>query len=139
MGIVVLALAVLPRLRVGGRQLFETEAPGPELEPLAASIRDTARRLWVLYVALTFVCAAIFAFFGWTGIDPEMDLYDAVTTAFTTLPTGGFSPYADSLGGFSPATQWVTVVFMFLGGVNFALLYVAFVRGRVGRVTRDEE
>ena len=80
MGIVVLALAVLPRLRVGGRQLFETEAPGPEIEPLSASIRDTARRLWVLYVALTVVCATLFAVIGWTGIDPEMDLYDAVTT-----------------------------------------------------------
>ena len=89
MGIVVLALAVLPRLRVGGRQLFETEAPGPEIEPLSASIRDTARRLWVLYVALTVVCATLFAVIGWTGIDPEMDLYDAVTHAFTTLPTGG--------------------------------------------------
>ncbi len=139
MGIVVLALAVLPRLRVGGRQLFETEAPGPEIEPLSASIRDTARRLWVLYVALTVVCATLFAVIGWTGIDPEMDLYDAVTHAFTTLPTGGFSPYADSLGGFAPATQWVTVVFMFLGGVNFALLYLAFAQGRVRTVGRDEE
>jgi trk system potassium uptake protein TrkH len=68
-----------------------------------------------------------------------MDLYDAVTHAFTTLPTGGFSPYADSLGGFAPATQWVAIVFMFIGGVNFALLYLVFVRGRVRTVVRDEE
>ena len=139
MGIVVLALAVLPRLRVGGRQLFETEAPGPEIEPLSASIRDTARRLWVLYVALTAVCAALYAAAGWTGVDPAMDLYDAVTHAFTTLPTGGFSPHADSFGGFAPATQWVAIVFMFLGGVNFALLYLAFARGRMRTVVRDEE
>jgi trk system potassium uptake protein TrkH len=139
MGIIVLALAVLPRLRVGGRQLFETEAPGPEIEPLAASIRDTARRLWALYVALTVVCAGTFAVLGWTGVDTEMDLFDAVAHAFSTLPTGGFSPHADSMAGFAPATQWADVIFMLLAGANFALLYVAFVRGRPRVLVRDEE
>ncbi len=82
MGIIVLALAVLPRLRVGGRQLMESEAPGPELEALTASIRDTARRLWLLYVALTVLLILILASFGWTGVDERMGLFNAVAYAF---------------------------------------------------------
>ena len=90
MGIIVLALAVLPRLRVGGRQLFESELPGPELEPLATSIRDTAQRLWLLYIALTGVLVLTLSIFAWTGVDDAMSVYDAFGHAFTTLPTGGF-------------------------------------------------
>jgi trk system potassium uptake protein TrkH len=139
MGIVVLALAVLPRLRVGGRQLLESELPGPEVEPLAASIRDTARRLWVLYLALTAVLVGLLALYGLTGVDSRMTPYDAAAHAFTTMPTGGFSPQADSLAGFEAATQWTVILFMMVAGTNFALLYAAFVRGR-GRVfLRDEE
>ena len=80
MGIIVLALAVLPRLRVGGRQLFESELPGPELEPLATSIRDTARRLWVLYIALTGVLVLTLSVFAWTDADDAMSVYDAFGT-----------------------------------------------------------
>ena len=72
MGIIVLALAVLPRLRVGGRQLLESEMPGPEVDNLADRIRTTAQRLWLLYVALTAAQALILAVFGWTGIDDRM-------------------------------------------------------------------
>ena len=90
MGIIVLALAVLPRLRVGGRQLLESELPGPEVEPLTSRIRDTAQRLWILYIALTALEALILAVLGWTGVDDEMDVFNAVSHAFTTLPTGGF-------------------------------------------------
>ncbi len=72
MGIIVLALAVLPRLRVGGRQLLESELPGPEVDQLAERIRSTARRLWVLYVGLTAAMAAILATFGLTGLDDRM-------------------------------------------------------------------
>ena len=86
MGIIVLALAVLPRLRVGGRQLLESEMPGPEIDDLANRIRSTAQRLWLLYVALTAAQAAILAVFGWTGIDDRMDPFNAVAHAFTTLP-----------------------------------------------------
>jgi trk system potassium uptake protein TrkH len=139
MGIIVLALAVLPRLRVGGRQLYESEAPGPEIEPLASSIRDTARRLWLLYVALTVVFALAYSGLGWTGVDPEMDLFDGVAHAMSTIPTGGFSPHQESFGAFEPATQWLAVFGMLLGGANFALLYLVFVRGRIRAASRDDE
>ena len=99
MGIIVLALAVLPRLRVGGRQLMESEAPGPELEALTASIRDTARRLWLLYVALTAMLILILAAFGWTGVDERMSLFNAVAYAFSAMPTGGFGIDPRSLEG----------------------------------------
>jgi trk system potassium uptake protein TrkH len=139
MGIIVLALAVLPRLRVGGRQLLESEMPGPEVDQLADRIRSTAQRLWLLYVALTAAQALILAVFGWTGIDDRMDPFNAVAHAFTTLPTGGFSPEARSMEPFSAASQWVVVLFMVLAGMNFALLFRVFVRRNVGAVRRDEE
>jgi trk system potassium uptake protein len=139
MGIIVLALAVLPRLRVGGRQLLEQEQPGPELEPLTARIRDTARRLWILYVTMTLVLAAVLAIYGWTGIDERMDFFNAVSHAFTTLPTGGFSPEARSLEGFAAASQWTIALGMIIGGINFALLYRAFVRRQPEAMPRDEE
>jgi trk system potassium uptake protein len=139
MGIIVLALAVLPRLRVGGRQLLESELPGPEIENLAARIRDTARRLWILYVGLTAAEIVALASLGWTGVDERMSPYNAVAHAFTTMPTGGFSTQARSIEAFSTASQWVIVVFMVLAGANFALMY----RGIAGRdaraFARDEE
>ena len=73
MGIIVLALAVLPRLRIGGRQMFESELPGPEVHQLAERIRDTARRLWLLYIALTAVLIGILLLIGLTGLDDRMD------------------------------------------------------------------
>jgi trk system potassium uptake protein len=139
MGIVVLALAILPRLRVGGRQLFESEAPGADIEKLAGSIREAARRLWLLYVGLTAALAAVLAFYAVSGLDDEMTLFDAAAHAFSTLPTGGFSPRAGSVGEFGAVTQWTIVVFMVLAGANFALLLAAFVRRRPGRLLRDEE
>lgn len=139
MGIIVLALAVLPRLRVGGRQLMESELPGPELEALSASIRDTARRLWLLYVGLTAALVLSLAAVGWAGGDDEMGLYEAVAHAFTTMPTGGFGTESSSLGEFAPASQWVIVAFMLLAGANFALLYRAFVRRRPGALVHDQE
>jgi trk system potassium uptake protein TrkH len=139
MGIVVLALAVLPRLRVGGRQLMESETPGPDIDALTSSIRDTARRLWLLYVSLTGVLALILAVFGWTGVDERMDLYEAVAYAFSTLPTGGFGTDARSVEPFAPASQWTIALFMAIGGISFALLHVALVRRRPGAMLRDEE
>jgi len=139
MGIIVLVLAVLPRLRVGGRQLLESEMPGPEVDDLADRIRSTAQRLWLLYVALTAVQALILAIFGWTGIDDRMTPFNAVAHAFTTLPTGGFSPEARSVESFAAASQWVIVIFMTLAGMNFALLYRLFVRRKARAASRDEE
>jgi trk system potassium uptake protein TrkH len=139
MGIIVLALAVLPRLRVGGRQLFEQEAPGPEVEPLTASIRDTAQRLWLLYLALTGLCIASFSVAAWSGIDGKISFFDAVAHAFTILPTGGFSTQARSFEEFGAASQWIASVFMILAGANFALMYLAFVRRRLTALAHDEE
>jgi trk system potassium uptake protein len=138
-GIIVLFLAVLPRLRVGGRQaLFRTEAPGPELG-FADTIRDSARRFVVLYVAITVLAALTFAVLGWTGVDPRMDLFRAVGHAFATVATGGFSTEARSIEPFAPATQWAFVVFMLLAGTNFALLFFAIARRSVRALARDEE
>ena len=139
MVIIVLALAVLPRLRVGGRQLFESEAPGPEVEKLETTIRDTARRLWIVYIALTAVLIAVLTAFAVTGADRRMNFFDAVAHAFTTLPTGGFSTRARSLEAFGEPTQWTIAVFMLVAGANFALLYAALIRRRPRVFARDEE
>ena len=127
MGIIVLALAVLPRLRVGGRQLLESELPGPEIDQLADRIRDTAQRLWLLYLALTAVLVAILVVIGLLG-DERMGPFEAFGQAFATMPTGGFSTEARSIEEFSAAVHWVIALFMLLAGANFALLYRAFVR-----------
>ena len=138
-GIIVMFLAVLPRLRVGGRQaLFKTEVPGPELA-LAATIRQTARRFVVLYVALTALETAVLAVLGWTGVDPRMDLFNASAHAFATLATAGFSPEPRSIEPFAAATQWTIAVFMLVAGTNFALLYAVFVAKRPHLLARDEE
>ena len=139
MGIIVLALAVLPRLRVGGRQLLEHELPGPEFDQMTARIRDTARRLWALYVALTIAMVAILAAFAWTGFDERMSLFEAIAHAFSTLPTGGFSTEARGAEAFGAASQWVIAAFMAIAGANFALLYRAFVRANPRPLFRDEE
>jgi trk system potassium uptake protein TrkH len=139
MGIIVLALAVLPRLRVGGRQLLESELPGPEVEQLSERIRSTARRLWVLYVVLTVAETSALATLGWLGIDDRMTPYEALAHAFTTMPTGGFSTQARSIEAFSVASQWVILVFMVVAGTNFALMYRAILRRKPGVLLRDEE
>jgi trk system potassium uptake protein TrkH len=139
MGIVVLALAVLPRLRVGGRQLMENEMPGPEMAGLASRIRSTAQGLWLLYVGLTVAQIAILTLFGVTGIDHRMGLFEAVSDTFATMPTGGFFPDNQSLLEFSAATHWVTSIFMVIAGANFALTFRALVRREPRAAFRDEE
>jgi trk system potassium uptake protein len=139
MGIIVLALAVLPRLRVGGRQLLESELPGPEIETLTTRIRDTARRLWLLYIALTAAEFLLLSAFALTDVDERMTIFDAAAHAFTTLPTGGFSTQARSVELYAAATQWVIVLFMILAGANFALLYRALVRKQPRAFVRDDE
>lgn len=139
MGIIVLALAVLPRLRVGGRQLFQVEAPGPEVEPLAVTIREAARRFLVIYVGITVLEAAVLAIFGWTGIDDEMTLFEAVGHAFTSVSTGGFSTRNASLAAFAAPTQWVVAGFLIVSATNFALLYRATIGRRLRVFLRDDE
>jgi trk system potassium uptake protein TrkH len=139
MGIIVLALAVLPRLRVGGRQLLESEMPGPEIDQLSERMRSTAQRLWLLYVALTALEALALSVLGWLGVDDRMTPYQAIAHAFTTMPTGGFSTQARSIEAFSAASQWVILVFMVIAGTNFALMYRAILRRAPSLVVRDEE
>jgi trk system potassium uptake protein len=139
LGIIVLFLAVLPRLGVAGRQaLFRSEAPGPEMG-LEATIRETARRFLALYVGLTMLACVVLAVLGWTGVDERMTPYQAVAHGLTSAATGGFSPEARSMEGFAPATQWIVVVLMIMGGTNFALLYAGIVLRRPAALARDEE
>jgi trk system potassium uptake protein TrkH len=140
MGIVVLALAILPRLRIGGRQsLFQFEVPGPELASFSETIRDTARRFVVLYAAITAVEMAVFSFLTSTGIDSKMTFYDAVAHSFTTISTGGFSNRGGSIGELGAAGQWAMVPFMICGAANFALLYRGIVRRKAAAFLRDDE
>jgi trk/ktr system potassium uptake protein len=140
MGIIVLAVAILPRLRIGGRQLLQSELAGPtELERLSATIRETARRLWVLYLGLTLAAIVVFTTYGWTGADPAMNLYQATAHAFSTLAIGGFSTQNDSAAAFAPVTQWTILVFLVLAGINFLRLYLVLVRGQVRVVAGDDE
>jgi trk system potassium uptake protein TrkH len=139
MGIIVLAVAVLPRLRVGGRQMLESELPGPEIAQLSERIRATARRLWVLYVALTAAEALALSVVGWVGLDDRMTPYQALAHAFTTMPTGGFSTEARSIEAFSAVSQWLILAFMIVAGANFALMYRAVLHRSPRILGRDEE
>lgn len=131
MGIIVLGIAVLPYLGVGGMQLFRAEVPGPTPDRLRPRIRETARLLWLVYAGLTVALTVLYVLGG-------MSLYEAVCHAFTALPTGGFSTRNASVGAFSPYVQWVTIVFMYLAGMNFTLHYRALARG-FGPYWRDSE
>jgi len=140
MGIIVLALAVLPRLRVGGRQLLERELPGPtDIEPLGETVRETARRLWKLYVGLSAAGTLLLAVLGWTGLDPVMDLFDAFSYATSAVALGGFSPRQDSAASLAPVTQWALCGLMVLAGVNFLRLYRALVSRNMRVLAHDEE
>ncbi len=121
MGIIVLSIAVLPMLGAGGVELARAEAPGPEPDRMTPRFRDTAERLWWLYVGLTAVLALVLAF-------GDMNLFQAIAHALTTMSTGGFGTEADSLAGFSPYTQWVVVAFMLAAGTSFALHFRAWRR-----------
>ena len=139
MGVIILAVAILPRLRVGGRQMMEAELPGPEVAALSERIRETARFLWALYIGLTAVLALLLASLGWLGVDDEMTPYEALAHAFATMPTGGFSTKVNSIEAFSPAAQWIIAAFMLIAGANFVLLFRAIVRRRPQVFVRDEE
>jgi len=123
MGIIVLMVAILPQLAVNGAELMKSEAPGPGLQKLTPRIAETARALWLIYAGFTAALIAILFGLGLTPLAPNMDLYNAIAHGFSTLPTGGFSPEAESIGAFSPVVQWVFVPFMVIAGVNFALFW----------------
>ena len=123
MGIIVLMIAILPEVAVNGAQLMESEAPGPELQKLTPRIEETARALWLIYFGFTAVYVVLLYGLHLAGMAPNMDLFNAIAHGFTTLPTGGFSPEADSIAAFSAAVQWVFIPFMVVAGVNFALFW----------------
>ena len=126
MGIVVLAVAILPELSVGGAQLMDAEAPGPGIEKLTPRIAETARVLWIAYFAFTVLEMALLFGLNLAGFADEMTLFNAISHGLTTLPTGGFSPEAYSIEAFSAAVQWVIIPFMVVAGTNFALFWRAF-------------
>lgn len=123
MGVIVLAVAVLPLLGVGGMQLYQAEASGiARQERLTPRIAQTARSLWGIYFILTLVCAMAY----WSA---GMGLFDAVGHAFSTIATGGFSTHDASIGYFdNPVLEIVAVVFMLIAGINFAIHFVAIRR-----------
>lgn len=125
MGVIVLVVAVLPTVGTGGFGLIEAEAPGPAGERLTPRVRHTAARLWGIYIGFTIVLAAAYGIAG-------MGLYDSFAHSFTTVSTGGFSPYNASLGHFdSAAIEWIAIVAMFLAGGSFTL-YLRLLRGQPG-------
>nr|WP_256403541.1 TrkH family potassium uptake protein [Halorubrum salinum] len=138
MGIIVLMVAILPQLAVNGAQLMKSEAPGPGLQKLTPRIAETARALWLIYVGFTAALIAILFVLGLTPLAPEMNLYNAVAHGLSTLPTGGFSPQAESIAAFSPVVQWVFVPFMVIAGVNFALFWY-LLRGEPRRMLENTE
>jgi trk system potassium uptake protein TrkH len=125
MGIVVLAVAILPELAVGGAQLMDAEAPGLGIQKLTPHIAETARALWIAYIAFTLVEFVLLYGLHLVGLAPNMTLFNAVAHPLTTMPTGGFSPEARSIEAFAPIVQWVIIPFMLVAGTNFALLWGA--------------
>ncbi len=132
MGIVVLSVAILPILGVGGMQLFQAEAPGPSPDRLTPRIKETARLLWGVYCVISGVEFLALMACG-------LDWFDSLCHTFATMATGGFSPKAASIGHYqSAAVEYVVIVFMFLAGVNFSLHYAAW-RGRLDTYFKDSE
>ncbi len=133
-GIVVLAVALLPMLGVGGMQLLRAETPGPVKDSkLTPRITETAKALWLIYLAITVACALAY----WAA---GMSLFDAIAHSFSTVSTGGNSTRDESLAYFNdPVIELVAVAFMFIGAVNFSLHFLAWRSRRVSNYFRDPE
>lgn len=132
MGIIVLTVAILPILGIGGMQLFSAEAPGVTTDKLHPRITDTARRLWFIYVGLTIVESILLKFAGMTW-------FDAINHSMATVSTGGFSTKNASIAYYdSPLIQYIIIFFMFLSGVNFALTYWGL-KGQLKKIYQNEE
>lgn len=133
MGIIVLAIAILPLLGIGGMQLFAAEAPGPSGDKLHPRITDTAKRLWLIYFGYTAAETLLLNIAG-------MSFFDAINHAMCTLSTGGFSTKNASVAYWNhqPIIQYIICLFMFLAGSNFVLSYFAF-KGKFQKILHDEE
>jgi len=132
LGIIVLTVAIFPLLGIGGIELFVAEAPGPTSDKLHPRIRETAKRLWYLYFGFTMILCLLFYVAG-------MSFFDAVNHALTTMATGGFSTKNASMAYFdSPLIHYITIVFMFLAGANFTVIYFGL-KGKLDRVWKNDE
>ena len=134
MGVVVLAVAILPMLGVGGMQLYKAEIPGPMKESkLTPRIAETAKALWYVYLTVTVACATGYWLAG-------MSIFEAICHSFSTVSTGGFSTRDASMAAFdSAAIDWVAAFFMFFSGASFALMFAALRRGSIKTFFRDPE
>ena len=134
MGIIVLAVAVLPLLGVGGMQLYKAETPGPLKDSkLTPRITETAKALWFIYVLMTISCSFLYKFYG-------MSWFDAVCHAFSTISIGGFSTHDDNFAFFENSSlRWTAIIFMVISGVNFALHYLAWTKKRLFHYFYDSE
>ena len=134
MGIIVLAVAVLPLLGVGGMQLYKAETPGPLKDSkLTPRITETAKALWFVYLSMTISCSILYKYFG-------MSWFDAVCHAFSTISIGGFSTHDDSFAFFnSSGLRWTAIIFMVISGINFALHYLAWTKKRLLHYFYDSE
>ena len=131
MGIIVLSVAILPMFGLGGMQLYSAEVTGVSYEKLSPRIADTAKHMWLTYIALTIIQIALLNLEG-------MTIFDSICHSLSTISTGGFSTRNDSMISDNAAIQWTTAVFMFLSGLNFTQLIYLF-RGKGQRLFRDEE
>ena len=134
MGIIVLAVAVLPLLGVGGMQLYKAETPGPLKDSkMTPRITETAKALWFVYLTMTIACSILYKFFG-------MSWFDAVSHAFSTISIGGFSTHDESFAYFNNSgLRWTAIIFMIISGINFALHYLAWTKKRVLHYLYDSE
>lgn len=131
MGIVVLTVALLPLLGVGGQQLLQAESPGPTVGKLTPRITETAKILWALYLGMTVLQTLLLLLGG-------MSLFDALIHTFGTLATGGFSSQNSSIAAYSPYIHWVIIIFMVIAGMNFSLYY-KILSGQGSIIFRDTE
>lgn len=133
MGIIVLTIAILPLLGIGGMQLFKAEAPGPSADKLHPRITDTAKRLYLIYVTLTFAEFLLLKVAGMTW-------FDAINHAMATVSTGGFSTKNASIAHYNnlPFVQYIITFFMLVAGTNFVLTYFAL-KGKIQKVFKSEE
>ncbi len=132
MGIIVLTIAILPMLGIGGMELFVAEAPGPTKDKIHPRIKETAKRLWVIYLGLTVLQTIILMLCG-------LNFYESINHALTTNSTGGFSTQDTSIAAFnSPIVEYVIVFFMFFAGTNFTLLYFLLKR-KVKYIWQNDE
>ncbi len=132
MGIIVLSIAILPLIKIGGMQMFSAEVPGPTTDKLSPRIKQTAMKLWIVYLCFTLLEAILLKLGG-------MSVFDSINHAFTTMATGGYSTKQASIAYFdSPYIHYVITVFMFLAGTNFALSYYALT-GKPGKLFKHEE